>query len=169
MAEKRRRRRADKRRRHDGSSTASRPGSAMPAEQFRLVEDVRRLVYTRQQAAEALGISIATLDRRVVPALNTVKTPWGTRMIPVRELERFLDEHTSIASVEFSPRRRAGRRPMVPPQTIERIRREQAQGRSLSEIARGLTADEVPTVHGGRRWWPSTVRSILLRQEDSPG
>ena len=166
MAEKRRRRRTEKRRRHNGSSTASRPGSAEPAEQFRLVEDVRRLVYMRQQAAEALGISLATLDRRIVPALNTVKTPWGTRMIPVLELERFLKEHTEIALVEFSPRRRAGRRPLVPPQTVERIRREQAQGRSLGEIARGLTADGVPTAHGGRRWWPSTVRSILLRREE---
>jgi hypothetical protein len=163
MPEKRRRRRAEKRRRHDGSSTASRPGSAESAEQFRLVDDVQSLAYTRQQAARALGISLATLDRRIVPALNTVKTPWGTRLIPVRELERFLEEHTEIASVEFSPRRRAGRHPSVPSQIVERILREHAQGKSLGQIARGLTHDRVATGHGSQRWWPSTVRSILVR------
>lgn len=161
MAEKRRRRRAQKRRRH-GSSTA-RPRSPEPAEQFRLVENVQPLAYTRQQAAEVLGISLATLDRRIVPALKTVKTPWGTRMIPVRELERFLQEHAEVAAVEFSPRRRAGRRPSVSPQVVERIRREHREGRTLGEIARALTADRVPTAHGGRRWWRSTVRSILVR------
>jgi hypothetical protein len=37
------------------------------------------LVYTRRQAAEALGVSLATLDRRVVPVIETVKTEWGAR------------------------------------------------------------------------------------------
>lgn len=161
MAEKRRRRRAEKRRRHDGST--SRPRSARPAEQFHLAEDVQPLAYTRQQAAETLGISVATLDRRIVPALNTVKTAWGTRLIPVRELERFLEEHIEIASVEFSPRRAAGRPTSVTPQVTERIRREHAEGKSLAEIARRLSSDGVPTAHGGQRWWPSTIRSILLR------
>lgn len=108
-------------------------------------------------------MSLATLDRRIVPALNTVKTPWGTRMIPVRELERFLEEHTQVAAVEFSPRRRAGRRPSVPAQVVARIQRDHAERKSLAEIARGLTADGVPTAHGGRQWWPSTVRAVLSR------
>ena len=51
-----------------------------------------RLVYSREQAAHALGISLATLDRRVVPALATVKTDWGARLIPVAELESYLAE-----------------------------------------------------------------------------
>jgi Recombinase len=125
-------------------------------------------VYTRKQAAEAMGISVATLDRRIVPAIDTVKTPRGTRMIPVRELERFLEEHTEIASVEFSPRRRPGRSRSTPQEVVERIRREAAEGKTLGEIARALTVDGIPTAHGGRRWWPSTVRSILVRPSDSP-
>ena len=37
-------------------------------------------MYTREQAAQALGVSLATLDRRVVPAIATVKTEWGARL-----------------------------------------------------------------------------------------
>lgn len=161
VATKRQLRRA-KKRRSDLQSSAS-GGTGQPPEQFRPAERVEPLVYTRKQAADALGISVATLDRRIVPALNTVKTPWGTRMIPVRELERFLEAHAEIASIEFAPRRRAGRRPSIPPQIRERIKREHARGRSLGQIARGLTQDGVATAHGGRRWWPSTVRNVLIR------
>ena len=85
------------------------------------------------------------------------------RLIPVAELEQFLEEHAEIVSVEFSPRRRAGRRPSVPASIVERIERERAQGKSLGQIARDLTQAAVPTAHGGRRWWPSTVRAVLIR------
>jgi hypothetical protein len=133
------------------------------APSYRHVERVEPLVCTRRQAAAVLGISLATLDRRIVPALNTVKTPSGTRLIPIAEIERFLEEHAEVASVEFSPRRRAGRRSSVAQTIVERIQREHAEGRSFGEIARGLTASGAPTPQGGRRWWPSTVRGILAR------
>lgn len=162
MAARRKRRRIEKRRRQRRSSdqrSGSFPTTAGP--EFRLAERVEPLVYTRRQAAAVLGISLATLDRRIVPALNTVKTPSGTRLIPISEIERFLEQHTQVASIEFSPRRRAGRRSSVPPTIVERIKREHAEGKSLGEIARGLTASGAPTSQGGRRWWPSTVRGIL--------
>ena len=162
MAARRKRRRIEKRRRQRRSSdqrSGSFPTTAGP--EFRLAERVEPLVYTRRQAAAVLGISLATLDRRIVPALNTVKTPSGTRLIPISEIERFLEQHTQVASMEFSPRRRAGRRSSVPPTIVERIKREHAEGKSLGEIARGLTASGAPTSQGGRRWWPSTVRGIL--------
>jgi hypothetical protein len=28
---------------------------------------------------------------------------------------------------------------------------------------RALNQDGVPTAHGGRQWWPSTVRAVLIR------
>ena len=49
---------------------------------------VERLAYTRTQAAEALGISRSTFNRRVLPLIDTVAMPWGTRLIPVDELQR---------------------------------------------------------------------------------
>jgi len=123
---------------------------------------VERLAYTRRQAAEALGVSISTIDRRVVPSIDTVKLPWGQRLIPVDELERFLRNHVKPARARRA-RRPAGRQPVLARSVVERIRLEYARGLGLSEIAGALTAEGVPTAHGGRQWWASTVRSVLVR------
>lgn len=40
--------------------------------------EAERLVCRRKQAAEALGVSISTIDRHVVPTLHAVKTPLPT-------------------------------------------------------------------------------------------
>jgi hypothetical protein len=124
--------------------------------------EVKRLAYTRHQAAEALGVSISTIDRRLVPTVDTVKTPWGQRLIPLDELERFLREHLEPAR-GHQPRRPAGRPQTLPRGVVERIRLEYARGRGLSEIAGALSVEGVPTAHGGQRWWPSTVRAVLVR------
>jgi DNA invertase Pin-like site-specific DNA recombinase len=56
-----------------------------------------------------------------------------------------------------------GRPVRTPDHVIARVQRERSDGRSLSATADGLTADRVPTAQGGRRWYPSTVRALLLR------
>jgi hypothetical protein len=68
----RRKRRRERTCRHQ--VVAPRKASA-PADDLREVDAVERLAYSRRQAAEALGVSISTIDRRVVPAIDTVKTP----------------------------------------------------------------------------------------------
>ena len=129
---------------------------------IREAAEVERLAYTRRQAAEALGVSVSTIDRRVVPAIGTVKLPWGQRLIPVDELERLLRSHREPARGRPA-RRSAGRPATLPRSVVERIRLEYARGRALAEIARALTSEGVPTAHGGLRWWPSTVRAALVR------
>jgi len=137
-----------------------------PPGELHEADEPGRLAYTRRQAAEALGVSIATIDRRVVPAVHTVKTPWGQRLIPVAELERFIREH-------LEPPRpcagggTAGRPPALPTRVVERIRLEYARGRGLAEIARVLNEQGVPTAHGRRQWWPSTVRDVLIARVGS--
>ena len=122
---------------------------------------MERLTYSRRQAAEALGVSISTIDRRVVPAIDTVKTPWGQRLIPVGELERFVREHLEAGRAPVA-RRSAG--PVSLPNSVAtHIRVEYSRGQSFGEIAQALTSEGVATAHGGRRWWPSTVRAVLLR------
>jgi transcriptional regulator with XRE-family HTH domain len=126
-----------------------------------------RLAYSRKQAAEALGVSVSTIDRRVIRSVHTVKTPWGQRLIPVAELERFLRDHLE-APGELRERGSAGRPPSLPRRAVERIRLEYARGRGLADIARALNEDGVPTAHGGRQWWPSTVRAVLVRSTPLP-
>ena len=128
---------------------------------LRRTETAVRLVYSRAQAAEALGISQATLARRVLPHIDTVEMPWGARMIPVDELERLV---TEARQPKLSERPQpAGRRPGIPPEVRQRICAEHAAGSSLADIARGLNRDQVPTAQGGREWWPSTVKAVLDR------
>ena len=122
---------------------------------------VERLVYSREQAAQALGVSLATLDRRVIPAIATVKTEWGARLIPVAELERYLAERRDVPRMPRRGATRSGRRSTLPTEVVARIRRERAHGNSLAEIARRLNRDGIPTGQGGRQWWPSTVRAVL--------
>jgi hypothetical protein len=69
------------------------------------------------------------------------------------------------------PRRgatRSGRRSTLPTEVVARIRRERAQGSSLAELAHRLNRDDIPTGQGGRQWWPSSVRAVLLRTEPRP-
>lgn len=158
MSAKRKRRSEQKLRRH----RAEPKRTWTPLGELQEVDEAERLTYSRKQAAEVLGVSIATVDRRVVPSVNTVKTPWGQRLIPVAELERFLREHLEPPR-EPGDHGRAGRPPSLPQRVVERVRLEYARGRGLAEIARTLNDEAVPTAHGGRQWWPSTVRAVLVR------
>jgi hypothetical protein len=124
---------------------------------------VERLAYTRTQAAEALGISRSTFNRRILPLVETVEMPWGTKLIPVDELQRLIAERRRAARARERPGARPGRRAAIVPSIVDRIRAEHAGGRSLGQIARGLNTDRVPTAHGGAQWWPSTVRAVLRR------
>lgn len=133
-----------------------------PPGEWREVVEAERLAYSRKQAAEALGVSVSTIDRRLIPSVHTVKTPWGQRLIPRAELERFLRVHLEPPR-EPGEQGTPGRPPSLPRRVVERIRLEYARGRGLAEIARALNQDGVPTAHGGRQWWPSTVRGVLVR------
>lgn len=61
----------------------------------------------------------------------------------------------------FGPRTWKQRNGVVPEEVAERIRQERKGGATLQAIADSLAADGVPTVRGGARWWPSTIRQVL--------
>lgn len=152
MSRRRQRCRTEKERRH-----------AQPSAIVREASRVERLAYTRTQAAEALGISRSTFNRRVLPYIETVEMPWGARLVPADELERLLAERRRPPREPRRAARRRGRPAALSPDVAERIRVERANGKSLAQIARELNASATPTAHGGRQWWPSTVRAVLLR------
>lgn len=70
-----------------------------------------------------------------------------------------------------SPRSRRGKRlgrpQSLPTSLIKRISRERERGHSYRAIAERLNTDQVPTAHGGRQWWPSTVRAVATSAQAS--
>lgn len=153
------RRKAEKARRHAPSVS---PRSTSPPTGVLYATEVKPLAYTRTQAAAALGVSRTTFDRRVLPLLETIDVPWGPRLVPVDELERFAGEWRQPARgrARTAP---VGRPRAVSDELVLRIQSEHADGKSLHQIARDLNASQTPTAHGGRKWWPSTVRAVMLR------
>jgi Recombinase len=154
---RRHRRKTEKAKRH--APPAHKPSSS-PAIAGRRAAHVERLAYTRTQAAEALGVSRSTFDRRVLPLLETVDLPWGTRLVPVDELERLVSERRRPARgrARTAP---PGRPRAVPDELVLHIQEEHTKGKSLRQIVRDLNAAQTPTAHGGAQWWPSTVRAVL--------
>ena len=161
VSRRRQHRRADKARRHD----------QLPSNEVRVRTVVReaayveRLAYTRSQAARALGLSGSTFARRVLPYVETLQMTWGATLIPVDEIERLVAQHRRQAAKAQRAPAPTGRPRAVPIDIVVRIRRARDEGMSFRAIADELTSDAVPTVHGGVRWWPSTVRAILERRE----
>jgi predicted GIY-YIG superfamily endonuclease len=53
-------------------------------------------------------------------------------------------------------------RPRILPHTLrKRITAEREAGATLRVIAERLNGENVPTAHGGKRWYASTVRAVL--------
>jgi hypothetical protein len=152
VSRRRRRRRVEKER-----------GRAQPPTIVREATRVERLAYTRTQASDALGISRSTFNRRVLPYIETIEMPWGAKLVPVDELERLIGEGQRPPRERTRQPGASGRPVALPPEVVNRIRVERAAGKSLGQIARDLNASDIPTAHGGRQWWPSTVRAVLVR------
>lgn len=156
---RRHRRKVEKAKRHAPSAPRS---SESPVTRVRYATEVERLAYTRTQAAEALGVSRTTFSRRVLPLIETIDMPWGPQLVPVDELERFVAERRRPA--RGRPRTPPPGRPTaLPDKLVRHIKAEHAAGKSLRQIARDLNSAGTPTAHGGERWWPSTVRSVVSR------
>ena len=65
------------------------------APRFALVQAdmaVPRMALTRAEAAAALGISLDSFERHIQPELRLLRRG-SLRLVPVRELERFLEEN----------------------------------------------------------------------------
>ncbi|MBA2717020.1 MAG: recombinase family protein [Propionibacteriales bacterium] len=57
-----------------------------------------------------------------------------------------------------------GRRSTLPLEVVERILAAHQAGDTLAAIARGLEVDSVATGQGGARWYPASVRAVLVSQ-----
>ena len=56
---------------------------------------VPRLALTKAEAADALGVSVDFLEQHVMPELRVVRRG-RRRLIPILELERWIDESAEV-------------------------------------------------------------------------
>lgn len=106
-----------------------------------------------------LGVSLDTVDRRLRGLPGEGCTPSGMIGLPAAAIAEHL--------CDAWPRR--GRPPRIDDRVVARIVRQRNSGWTFAAIAGALNADGIETVHGGARWWPATVRKILLHAERSKG
>lgn len=100
-----------------------------------------------------VGIDMTTAVGEMVAHIMAALAQWERRVI---------GERTSAAlQAKKAAGARLGRPRQLPRKVLERILAERAAGATLQAIAEGLDRDHVPTVRGGRRWYPSTVRAAL--------
>jgi DNA invertase Pin-like site-specific DNA recombinase len=114
--------------------------------------------------AERQGWAVVALD-----AVDTT-TPAGEAMAHMLATfaqfeRRLIGQRTKAALAEARARGvRLGRPPVLAAELVARIRTERRAGATLQEVADRLTAEGIPTAHGGR-WWPSTVRKLTTMEE----
>ena len=100
-----------------------------------------------------LAVDTTTPNGEAMAGMLAVFAQWERRLIGQRTREGLDIKRREGVKI--------GRPRSLPENTIRRMRAARRRGRSYAEIAGKLNADEVPTAHGGRKWWPSTVRSVL--------
>ncbi len=54
-----------------------------------------------------------------------------------------------------------GRPRAIEPRVLRMIKKQRDGGRSLGQIAESLNIANVPTAHGGKAWYPATIRKVL--------
>lgn len=100
-----------------------------------------------------LDIDLSSPHGELFATMATGMALWERRMI---------GDRTKVA---LAARRaagvRLGRPPVLPSPLVERIVEDHRNGQSMEAIARALNAAAVPTAHGGRQWWGSTVSRVL--------
>ena len=155
-------------------------GSKDPAKRAGLSDALVRI--STGEAHLLVALRLDRLGRDAVDVLNLTKTvevalvdfpadlttPAGRMVLTVlagaAELERSLISERTRAAMAEAKRRgvHCGRARVMPDEVRTRILEAHAAGRSLNAIARDPNADEVPTAHGGARWYAGTVRRVVL-------
>jgi DNA invertase Pin-like site-specific DNA recombinase len=132
------------------------------ARQDRLTRSLLDFVLITQDALRQ-GWALIALDS---PELDPT-TPDGELMVNMRavfaryEQRRISDRIRTALAVKRAHGQRLGRPHRIPGNVMARVVQERDVGRTLWQIADGLTSDGVPTVGGGQRWYASSVRGVL--------
>jgi DNA invertase Pin-like site-specific DNA recombinase len=112
--------------------------------------------------AESQGWELLALDRAEKPPSAEV-VPW--RNLSAEEKRQRISNRTTEALAHKKLQGvRLGRPRSLPVGVLEYVLEAHAAGLGWSAIARIMNERHVPTAHGGRRWYPSTVRAVVLGQ-----
>jgi DNA invertase Pin-like site-specific DNA recombinase len=101
-----------------------------------------------------LGVDTSTPSGEMMASVLAVFAQFERRLIGQRTRDGL--------AVKRAQGVQLGRRRTMPDEVVGRIVAEREAGASLTTIADGLTRGEVPTAQGGVRWYPSTVRAVLM-------
>jgi hypothetical protein len=112
---------------------------------------------TRQEAADTIGISLDTVDRRLRAQTGEGRTPSGAIGLPA----------AAVAEHLHDPWPGRGRPAQLDEAIVSRIVTRRRAGCTFAAIARALNEEGIATGHGGVRWWPATVRKVVLMREQS--
>jgi len=100
-----------------------------------------------------LGIDTTTPNGEAMAGMLAVFAQWERRMIGQRTKDGL--------AVKKSEGVRLGRPKQMDEKLRARMRRQRKAGWSYHLIAKELNTDSVPTVHGGRKWYPATVKAAI--------
>jgi DNA invertase Pin-like site-specific DNA recombinase len=103
-----------------------------------------------------LGLDLSTPQGELVANVIASVAQWERRIIGQRTSEALAAKKTQGV--------RLGRPPVLPSSLVARIKRQRARGRTYAAIAESLNRANVPTAHGGVRWYPATVRAVLTKR-----
>lgn len=107
-----------------------------------------------------LGLDTATYQGRFVVTIMSAMAEMERGMISLRQKDVHQDrkDNGKVWGIDLGPL------PLVDVIIKNRINTERSAGLSYKSIADNLNKDEVPTVLGGKSWYPSTVRNIHIRK-----
>jgi DNA invertase Pin-like site-specific DNA recombinase len=117
----------------------------------KLLEEARKRGFNI--VALDLGLDLSTPQGELVANVIASVAQWERRIIGQRTAEGLAAKRAQGVKL--------GRPRTLPESVRRRIKRMHERGMSMTAIADKLTADGVATAHGGRRWYASTVRSVL--------
>jgi DNA invertase Pin-like site-specific DNA recombinase len=105
-----------------------------------------------------LGLDTATHQGRFVVTIMAAMAEMERGMISERQKDVHRDRKSNGKTwgVDLGPL------PEVEIAVRERIYRDRGLGLSYQLIANALNAENVPTAHGGEKWYPATVRNLYL-------
>jgi Resolvase, N terminal domain/Recombinase len=102
-----------------------------------------------------LGLDLSTTAGKRIATALMLAAEWERRLRSERTREA-LARRRAEGKRLGTPRR-------APAETLAKIRRLRAQGKSLQAIAEELNRLCIPTARGGSQWRPSSVASVLSR------